>query len=791
MAGDSIELPWRVAAVTARLAQAPSTDERRPSAGNANVSTPKYRAFISYSHRDSRWADWLHKALESYRPPRQLVGTHASGGPVPKRLTPIFRDREELASATDLGTVITGALRDSATQIVICSPHAAKSRWVNEEILAFKRLGREDRIFCLIVAGEPNASGDPARTDEECFPPALRFHLTADGSLGDVPTEPVAADARPGKDRKANAKLKLIAGVLGVSFDALRRREQQRRNQRLFLITCTALAGMVVTTALASYALIERRLAEREAARAQAEADAARKTTEFLVNLFRILDPSEARGNTITARAMLDKGAARIDRELAAQPAIRATLMDTIGTVYMGLGLYSQARPLLEGSVSVWRSHRESDPFGQSLALEHEADLLALQAQFDAAEKAYRDAISIQSARPKERRSQVELSKSLHGLGTVLEQKVDYAQADRTLRQALALQRKMGDGMDGDIASTIKDLARVMAEGGDLNGAIPVMRTALSMERALRGGEPHPDLAAAINDLALLLEQHGDYDEAEALDRESIAMKHVLLGEKHPEIALGLNNLALALQDKGELAQAESTYRQALDMQRELLGEIHPDTANTLNNLAFVQYDRGHKREALATEREVLAVYQKLFSQDQPDVARIMNRIGFWLTEAGEYAEANRDLQAALAMRRRLFGADHPEVATSLIHVAILQIARNQCEEALGSARRAIQILTPALSATHWKVAVAQSAEGAALGCIGQYADAQSTLARSLDILGKDGGAPPEYRALAQRYLVDLRLRKKKHRDPATATATAATTMTAPTTAPAAGSASR
>ncbi|MGC1729955.1 MAG: toll/interleukin-1 receptor domain-containing protein, partial [Steroidobacteraceae bacterium] len=302
------------------------------------MSEPRYKAFISYSHRDELWATWLHKALESYRPPKQLVGTQTSRGAVPRRLSPVFRDREELASATDLGEVISAALRESACQIVICSPSAACSKWVNEEILAFKRLGREDRIFCLIVAGEPNATDMPGRAAEECFPPALRFHLAADGTLGSSRTEPIAADARPGKDGRFLAKLKLIAGVLGVGFDALRRREQQRRNRRLAIIAGSATAGMVLTSALAVYALIERGVARKQTVRAEAEAETAKQTTKFLVDLFKISDPSEARGNTVTAREMLDKGAARIDRELANQPAIQATLMDTVGTVYMGLG---------------------------------------------------------------------------------------------------------------------------------------------------------------------------------------------------------------------------------------------------------------------------------------------------------------------------------------------------------------------------------------------------------------------------------------------------------------------
>src|SRR6185312_3186754 len=209
-------------------------------------------------------------------------------------------------------------------------------------------LGREDSIFCLIVGGEPNASDMPGRSDEECFPPALRFRLGPDGNLGGERTEPIAADVRPGKDGKNNAKLKLIAGLLGVGFDALKRREQQRRQRRLFLVTCGAVTGMVFAIGLSAYALIQRGAAQRQAIRAEAEAEAAKQTTKILVNLFRISDPSEARGNSVTAREMLDQGAARIDRELGKQPAIQATLMDTLGTVYVGLGLYGRARPLLD-----------------------------------------------------------------------------------------------------------------------------------------------------------------------------------------------------------------------------------------------------------------------------------------------------------------------------------------------------------------------------------------------------------------------------------------------------------
>ena len=173
----------------------------------------KYRAFISYSHADEKWAAWLHRALETYKLPKHIVGKATDYGPVPERIAPVFRDRDELATSTELGGVLTEALEQSACLVVICSPNAAQSRWTNEEILTYKRLGRSDRIFCLIVDGEPGASQFEETAEFECFPEALRYQMGPDGELTDKRSEPIAADARPGKDNKKNAKLKLIAGM--------------------------------------------------------------------------------------------------------------------------------------------------------------------------------------------------------------------------------------------------------------------------------------------------------------------------------------------------------------------------------------------------------------------------------------------------------------------------------------------------------------------------------------------------------------------------------------------------
>ena len=228
----------------------------------------RYWAFISYSHADRKWGDWLHHALETHRIPKPLVGQETQRGePVPPRVFPVFRDREELPTSANLGTVIGEALRESRYLIVICSPRAALSRWVNQEILDYKRLGRENRILALIVDGEPNAAdGKPGfGADMECFPEALKHPLGPDGELEKSRrTEPIAADARSDRDGKLNAKLKLLAGLLGVNYDDLKRRDEERRRRQQRLAVSISTALVLVFAALAGTAAWQWRAADAQ-----------------------------------------------------------------------------------------------------------------------------------------------------------------------------------------------------------------------------------------------------------------------------------------------------------------------------------------------------------------------------------------------------------------------------------------------------------------------------------------------------------------------------------------------
>ena len=217
----------------------------------------RYRAFISYSHGDEAAARWLQRSLEGYRLPASLRRSRPG---LPARLYPIFRDRDELASGHDLSDSIRLAMDESDALIVMCSPTAAASRWVNEEIHRFRDSGRGYRIFCCLVAGSPDsASPDCA------FPPALL--RDRDG----LPLhEPLAADATAQGDGRRNAMLKIAAGLLDVGVDELKQRDAQRQARFWSSVAAGALFVAALTVGLALYAFKQRQ--ESEVRRQQAEA---------------------------------------------------------------------------------------------------------------------------------------------------------------------------------------------------------------------------------------------------------------------------------------------------------------------------------------------------------------------------------------------------------------------------------------------------------------------------------------------------------------------------------------
>ena len=308
----------------------------------------RYMAFLSYSHKDGEVADWLHESLEEFRVPPTLVGRLTEQGPVPRRLTPIFRDRHELVAASDLGEEIEEAITGSRFLIVLCSPAAVQSRWINQEIECFKRLQSEGRILAAIIDGEPFASDIPGREHEECFPPALRVRYDGRGRATTQRAEPIAADLRATGDGRRMGLLKIVAGMLDVGLDDLAQREAHRRHRRLTIITAASVAGMLVTSGLA-YTAIDARDEARDQRR---ESD---KLVGFMLgDLREKLEPLGRLDllDSVGARALgyyENQNKADLSDEALAQRSKALTLM----------GEMAQARGDLSGALARYREAME------------------------------------------------------------------------------------------------------------------------------------------------------------------------------------------------------------------------------------------------------------------------------------------------------------------------------------------------------------------------------------------------------------------------------------------------
>ena len=249
--------------------------------GQTGDDGARYWAFISYSHKDAAFGRRLHRLLEGYVIPRRLVGQPTRWGPAPKKLAPVFRDREEFSAAHDLSSEVRTALKASRALIVICSPAAAASAWVAREVEEFRALHPDRPVLAAIRDGAP----------PDCFPAPLR-PLGPDGTA----IQPLAADfRREGGDGERLGLLKLVAGVLGTGVDALVQRDAHRRLQRVTAVTAGALAAMLAMGVLTAFAVnarleaeAQRAEAEHQKAEAESQREQAEKLVEFMLTQLRI-----------------------------------------------------------------------------------------------------------------------------------------------------------------------------------------------------------------------------------------------------------------------------------------------------------------------------------------------------------------------------------------------------------------------------------------------------------------------------------------------------------------------
>ena len=572
-----------------------------------NGQALRYRAFVSYSHRDAALAQKLHRRLEVFSVPRALRVARPDGARPDARIGAIFRDRDELASASSLSLSIERALDESAALIVVCSPAAVASRWVDEEIAYFRRRHPQRPVFAFVVDGEPAV--DPRRDPAlAAFPVNLAL---ADIDAPHGPTgEPIAADARAQGDGFAQAFLKLVAGLIGVRYDQLRQREQRRRQRRWATAAAVASLLAVVFAMLAAQATRARNEAREARARAELELASERQTREFLLSVFHQADPSEARGNSVTVREVLDNAVARIDQTRFSRPEIRSRFLAAMGYAYGELGLTKRGAELLRHSID---SPRTSDLSAEARAQRNDnrirlADLLFSIGEYDGAL-----AQLAAAADPGETPTWQQRAKLYNVRGDVLA----YTGKDEEARAAYQ------EALDAVADARVAPQDSVLERGRSLSGMAQLAGFAGDYARCQRDyahlvelllpavGETHQTTIDAVLNRGSCAFQNGDLREARSDWLRALAAARKVYDPGHPQIATIENNLGRLMLESGDVAGAEPLLRDALASDRRNRSADFDDLAYPLFNLAAARGAQGDRDEAKRLLEEALPIAQK------------------------------------------------------------------------------------------------------------------------------------------------------------------------------------
>ncbi|MCP4663201.1 MAG: tetratricopeptide repeat protein [bacterium] len=421
--------------------------------------------------------------------------------------------------------------------------------------------------------------------------------------------------------------------------------------------------------------------ANQEARRANHEAEAAREVSEFLVNLFEVSNPSENRGNTITAREILDRGAARIDQELAGQPMTQARLMHTISTVYRHLALNDEALRL------------------GKRALEIREELLPADAP--------------------------DIAENLRDIATVQRLRQRFSEAEELYNRALSIQEKVLDGNHPDLAATLTQLGILYWYQGRHAEAEPLLRRA----EKIYEGKSTVAMATIVNALGFIYLHQGRYDETEARFRQSLEIRNRIGGADHPELAFALNGLAILEYQRGRYAESETAYKRALAVREAALGKDHPWMAWILEGLGLLYYQQG--RYAAAEQ-----VYQRAvtIAGDAPSRSLILVGLGGIHKARARYGEAERLSRQALELWEGSMGEDRSESTPFLLGLAECYAMQERYDEAEGLFQRVLAIREDPTSAAHPLAAADLNRVADFYLARGRYAQASSLYRRAREI---------------------------------------------------------
>jgi eukaryotic-like serine/threonine-protein kinase len=423
-------------------------------------------------------------------------------------------------------------------------------------------------------------------------------------------------------------------------------------------------AGGALVALLAAFAVTMgvqmRRVAQSQAV-AEEERNRSGEMARFLVGLFKDSDPSESRGEKMTAREILDRGAQRI-ASLSNQPAEQATLMETIGRAYLGIGSPAQARPQIEASLAARRKLFPGNHAATAASLSALGHLELADGKLDKAQAAFDEALGMNEHLFG--KDHLAVAASLQDVGELAKMKGDLPAAQSALQRSLAMYSKLSGRESSAASSVMNELAQVMERRGDFAAAEDLYRRAIEIDRASLGTD-HPQVAHNLHNLAVVLQERGDLAGARPFFEQSLIMFRKVLGEKHPDTIEALGNYGRYLQERGELAEGEKILREALALDREVRGADHVQVGYDHVSLGYLLVRRGNPKDAEPEFNEALRIYAAGLPPGHVYVASARTGLAQALLDDGKVDEGYKEAEKALAIWRANVPADDGHIANT------------------------------------------------------------------------------------------------------------------------------
>jgi tetratricopeptide (TPR) repeat protein len=296
------------------------------------------------------------------------------------------------------------------------------------------------------------------------------------------------------------------------------------------------------------------------------------------------------------------------------------------------LGVYSQARPLVERALSICESALGPEHPSTATSLNNLAMLLQQHGDLTAARSLFGRALAIDERvfGPDHPRT----ATTLNNLAALLQQEGNPEEARSLIERALAISEKTLGPEHPSTAMSLNNLAALLRDQDDYSAARPLLERALAINERVFGRE-HPNTATSLNNLGSLCQRQGDSEAARSLFEQALAIDEKMLGPAHPRTAASLNNLAALLRDQGDLSAARFLLDRALSIREQSLGVEHPATAETLRNLAKVLESQGNIAEARLLYERALAIYEKISGSDSPAIRATLRDLAHLLEIQG------------------------------------------------------------------------------------------------------------------------------------------------------------